>query len=131
MVGEVNILILKTQNYYCAKPIMILPFLDPFVRELTLKGLRESEISKLISKLRISDFLHATLSFTFNTCAENGIETIEDLESIEEEDLKSFGFNFGEKKRLRNLLSSLVCKSSPGILFETYCPVNLYNCGFV
>ena len=35
----------------------------------------------------------------------NGIETLEDLESVAEDDINSeFGFNFGEKKRVRKLL---------------------------
>ena len=39
---------------------------------------------------------------------------MEDLENVEEDDINSFGLNFGEKKRVKNLLSSL-CKNSPGI----------------
>ena len=39
---------------------------------------------------------------------------MEDLENVEEDDINSFGLNFGEKKRVKNLLSSL-CKKSPGI----------------
>ena len=38
---------------------------------------------------------------------DNGIETLEDLMNIEEVDINTFGLNFGEKKRLKNLLSSL------------------------
>ena len=37
---------------------------------------------------------------------DNGIESIEDLEGVEEEDLKSLGLNFGEKKRVKKLLAS-------------------------
>ena len=39
---------------------------------------------------------------------------MEDLENVEEDDISSFGLNFGEKRRVKNLLSSL-CKKSPGI----------------
>ena len=48
------------------------------------------------------------------TSADNGVETIEDLENVEEKDINAFGLNFGEEKRVKGLLSSL-CKSSPGI----------------
>ena len=48
------------------------------------------------------------------TSADNGVETMEDLKNVEEEDINAFGLNFGEKKRVKGLISSL-CKSSPGI----------------
>ena len=51
--------------------------------------------------------------------SDNGIKSIEDLVDVKEDDINSFCLNYGEKKRVMNLLYSL-CKSSPGILRHIY-----------
>ena len=53
---------------------------------------------------------------------DNGIETFEDLRSIKEVDIDTFGLNFGEKKRLENLLSSGIKEMA----IHCYCTYNLF-----
>ena len=36
---------------------------------------------------------------------ENGIETLDDLDGLSEDDINLFGFNIGEKKRVKTLPS--------------------------
>ena len=47
--------------------------------------------------------------------AENGIETMNDLEELEESDMDSFSLNVGEYRRVKKLLSAL-SRKNPGIL---------------
>ena len=47
--------------------------------------------------------------------AENGIETMNDLEELEKSDMDLFSLNVGEYRRVKKLLSAL-SRKNPGIL---------------
>ena len=53
----------------------------------------------------ISDQALVNIHVLILCCIANGIESLEDLENVTEDDINSeFGFNLGEKKRVRKLL---------------------------